>query len=165
MKIKCLVDHWDDVTKGKVYDVYRISTHAGLCLCHFYDDVGDRNYILQGREEWEVIEEDPTETPSQFPVGTQCQARTQQNGFWCRWKDVTVLGYYEDLIWFSNGYISFTGKLSQVELREKNSERERYVETAAPILYHSYEPDEKGMEILAGHLYDLGFKLPDEETK
>lgn len=156
MKIKCLEDGWEDVTKGKLYEVHKVDSEGYL---HFVDDDGDEALISSEWTEWEVVE-DP-----QFPVGTQCQARTQQNGFWCRWKDITVMGYYEDLIWFSHGDVNFTGELSQVELREKNSERERYVETAAPLLYHSYEPDEKGMEILAGHLYDLGFKLPDEETE
>ena len=164
MKIKCLVaDVYGDVTQGKMYDATPMKSGIGVI---YTDDIGDRRSLHYGLEcgDWEILEEDLTETPSQFPVGTQCQARTQQNGFWCRWKDITVLGYYEDLIWFSHGDSDFTGKLSQVELREKNSERERYVEKVAPTLYHSYEPDEKGMEILAGHLYDLGFKLPDEET-
>ncbi len=155
MKIRCLEDGWEDVTKGKLYEVYKVDSERFI---HFIDDAGDPNTVNPEWIEWEVVES------PQFPVGTQCQARTQQNGFWCRWKDITVLGYYEDLIWFSHGDSDFTGELSQVELREKNSERERYVETVAPLLYHSYEPDEKGMELLAGHLYDLGFKLPDEET-
>lgn len=159
MKIKCLVDGWPDLTEGKCYKALRKDFEGGVYIT---DDAGDRRYLIGNLlEDFSEVAEGED---SQFPVGTQCQARTQQNGFWCRWKDITVMGYYEDLIWFSHGDVNFTSELSQVELREKNSERERYVEATAPILYHSYEPDEKGMEILAGHLYDLGFKLPEEEA-
>lgn len=157
MRVYCKSEKWKGFTKGIHYECWEDSDGGYWIM----DDRGQNRYLrFSLDEDWIFVREDP-----QFPVGTQCQARTQQNGFWCRWKDITVMGYYEDLIWFSHGDVNFTGELSQVELREKNSERERYVETAAPLLYHSYEPDEKGMEILAGHLYDLGFKLPDEETE
>jgi hypothetical protein len=155
--IKCLKDGFEGMTKGETYEV--LVWHDYTRCCTIENDEGREDFWWLNAGEFELVEDSP-----QFPVGTQCQARTQQNGFWCRWKDITVMGYYEDLIWFSHGDVKFTSELSQVELREKNSERERYVETAAPILYHSYSPDEKGMELLAGHLYDLGFKLPDEET-
>ncbi len=159
--LKCVGDGYFDCTEGKTYEVFKEDRDTQGVDYYFLDDVGYTCMWSPSSEtgDFQLVADSP-----QFPVGTQCQARTQQNGFWCRWKDITVMGYYEDLIWFSHGDTNFTGELSQVELREKNSEREHYVEKAAPILYHSYEPDEKGMELLAGHLYDLGFKLPDEET-